>query len=123
MSKRATPNTAPELKPSKRCRRSRNRKAAIPPSPVDTSVAAARIIGIKRRPSSLVMTQARPPVRSSFPGLKEASRIEHEGHLRGDVNEGREGWIEEPGGGQDHACGVDRDRTDEILPNDSPGPA
>jgi hypothetical protein len=40
--------TAPEENPSRKWSRSRNRTAAIPPSPVETSVIDARIIGMNR---------------------------------------------------------------------------
>src|SRR5580698_899218 len=48
MSNRATANTAPELKPSNRCSRSRNRMAAVPPSPVEIKVTKARSTGANR---------------------------------------------------------------------------
>ena len=48
MSNSATANTAPELKPSSKCSRSRNRMAVVPPNPVETSVTMARSIGAHR---------------------------------------------------------------------------
>src|SRR5579863_10434768 len=48
MSNSATASTAPELKPSSKCSRSRRRIAAVPPNPVEMSVTSARNIGANR---------------------------------------------------------------------------
>ena len=39
------------------------------------------------------------------------------------MNESRQGWIEQSGGGQTNSNHIDGDRTGKILPDDAPCPA
>src|SRR5271170_2655048 len=48
ISNSATASTAPELNPSRKCSRSRNLTAAIPPTQVEPKLTQARSIGMKR---------------------------------------------------------------------------
>src|ERR1700730_8399151 len=79
--------------------------------------------GSGRVPDSLVAVRAYRGLRySSFCRWKQTGRIENKRHLEGDMNESCQRRIENSDGGETDAYQIDRNRADEILPNDPARP-